>query len=199
MNRRPSSIAPAMMLTLFSASQVFAHCQVPCGIYGDQRRFEEMLEDTQTIAKAIGEIDTLAGTHDATGHNQLARWVSTKEDHATNIQQIVGQYFLAQRIKPDAANYVEQLKAAHGVIVTAMKCKQGADPATAQALEKAIQDLYRAYEGKEPQVGPVKQDPLVKPDSITIRQTPHADHEHADEHGPHGESHPVEHGHHHAE
>ena len=24
-----------------------AHCQVPCGIYGDQLRFEQMLEDEQ--------------------------------------------------------------------------------------------------------------------------------------------------------
>ena len=31
-----------------------------------------------------------------------------------------------------------------------MKCKQTVDPASAKALEKAIFDLYRAYEGKEP-------------------------------------------------
>jgi hypothetical protein len=31
-----------------------------------------------------------------------------------------------------------------------MKCKQSTDAATASALEKAIHDLYRAYEGKEP-------------------------------------------------
>lgn len=128
-----------------------AHCQVPCGIYGDQRRFEEMLEDTETVAKAITQINELAGTHDATGHNQLARWVANKEKHASNIQTIVGEYYLAQRIKADSPRYVEQLKAAHTVIVSAMKAKQGADPASADKLKKAIEDLYRAYEGKEPQ------------------------------------------------
>lgn len=140
-------------LALMPACRVFAHCQVPCGIYGDQNRFEEMLEDTKTIAKAIAQINELAGTHDATGHNQLARWVINKEKHAQNIQTIIGEYFLAQRIKATNPKYVEQLKAAHAVIVAAMKCKQSADPATAETLDKAILDLYRVYEGKEPQLG----------------------------------------------
>lgn len=141
----------ALFAALFAAPQFAnAHCQVPCGIYGDQRRFEEMLEDTETIAKAIAQIGELSDTHDATGHNQLARWVATKESHATNVQTIIAQYFLAQRIKSDNPKYVEQLKAAHAVIVTAMKTKQAADPATAGALEKAVKDLYRAYTGKEP-------------------------------------------------
>ncbi len=144
-------LTPALLTLLFAAPQLaVAHCQVPCGIFADQRRFEELLEDTETIAKAITEIGALSGTHDATGHNQLARWVMTKEDHANNIQKIVGEYFLAQRIKSDSPRYVEQLKAAHGVIVAAMKTKQGADPATADALKKAINQLYKAYEGKDP-------------------------------------------------
>lgn len=183
------AIVTAMaMLASTSATPLLAHCQVPCGIYNDQRRFEELLEDTQTIAKAIGEIDTLAGTHDATGHNQLARWVSTKEDHASNIQQIVSQYFLAQRIKSDAANYVEQLKAAHSVIVAAMKCKQGADPATAKTLKAAILDLYRAYEGKEPQFGEHHAAHGALPVSTSSNHADgahgHAEHDH-DEHAHH--------------
>ncbi|TWT96625.1 Nickel-containing superoxide dismutase [Botrimarina colliarenosi] len=130
------------------ASQAAAHCQVPCGIYGDQRRFDEMLEDTETITKAIDQIGELSGTHDATGHNQLARWVVTKEDHATNVQRIIGDYFMAQRIKSDDSTYGKKLMAAHKVMVDAMKAKQAADPATAKALEKSIKDFYEAYEGK---------------------------------------------------
>ena len=41
-----------------------AHCEVPCGIYADQRRFEEMLEDTSTIAKGIDQINELVGKID---------------------------------------------------------------------------------------------------------------------------------------
>lgn len=143
---RLQSVAAALVLTI--AGQALAHCQVPCGIYGDQGRFDTMLEDTTTIAKAIDQIGELAGTHDATGHNQLARWVSTKEDHATNIQRTIADYFMAQRIKAGADNYTELLKSAHGVMVAAMKAKQAADPATAESLEAAIKALYEEYTGK---------------------------------------------------
>ena len=133
------------------ASVGFAHCQVPCGIYGDQLRFEQMLDDEQTISKAQLQINELTtGEVDAQSVNQLARWVATKEEHASKIQQTIASYFLAQRIKADNPAYVKQLTAAHAVIVNAMKCKQSADAETAKALEKSIFDLYRAYEGKEP-------------------------------------------------
>jgi len=134
-----------------NARPAIAHCQVPCGIYGDQLRFEQLLEDQRTIAKAQGSVNELSsGSLDAQGHNQLARWVVTKEDHAQRVQTTIAEYFLAQRIKPDADSYTKTLKAAHKVIIDAMKCKQSADPATAETLKASILDLYRAYEGKEP-------------------------------------------------
>ena len=138
------------------------HCQVPCGIYSDQMRFEMMLEDTTTIAKAITSINEFCdGLPDAPPNakaiNQVNRWVTTKENHATNIQRIVADYFLTQRIKEANKDYSSQLITAHKVMVAAMKCKQDADPATAEALKKAILDLYRAYEGKEPQLDHAEQ------------------------------------------
>jgi nickel superoxide dismutase len=142
----------AFFASALLCSTVYAHCQVPCGIYGDQLRFEQMLEDTKTITKAQGQINELAQVaKNGQDHNQLARWVATKETHAGSIQSTIADYFLAQRIKPDPIpGYTNQLKAAHAVTVAAMKCKQSTDGATAAALEKAIHDLYRAYEGKEP-------------------------------------------------
>ena len=143
----------AILGTLVCTSIVLGHCQVPCGIYADQRRFEELLEDTATIAKAIDQIKELnAKDGDPVDHNQLVRWVMTKESHASNMQKIVADYFLTQRIKPTNDRYTEQLKASHAVMVAAMKCKQNVDPATATALKEAVFDLYRAYEGKEPQL-----------------------------------------------
>lgn len=137
------------------AAKIALHCQVPCGIYTDQLRFEAMLEDTKTIAKSVAQIGELtskmqSGELDPMTINQVTRWVSTKEDHASHIQEVIAQYFLAQRIKSDNADYTNQLITAHKVIVAAMKTKQAADPATAEALKAAILDLYRAYEGKEP-------------------------------------------------
>lgn len=127
-----------------------AHCQVPCGIYGDQLRFEQMLEDEHTISKAQLQINELTTDVDAQSVNQMARWVMTKEDHATKIQETIAAYFMAQRIKADDPDYGKKLMAAHAVMVNAMKCKQSADAETAKVLEKSIFDFYRAYEGKEP-------------------------------------------------
>ena len=93
--------------------------------------FEQMLEDHKTIDKAITSIRELAAKNDALSQNQLTRWVTNKESHATNTQHIIAQYFMTQRIKPDAANYAKKLAAAHAVMVAAMKCKQGVDPETA--------------------------------------------------------------------
>ena len=161
----PLATVTAVIVSVFVVGRVSAtdpvvkpavpHCEVPCGIYDDQMRFQMMLEDTETIAKSIGAINEFVshiGQQPPTAReiNQSMRWVTTKETHATHIQQTVAQYFLTQRIKADNERYVDQLKAAHAVMVAAMKCKQDADPATAKALKKAIFDLYRAYEGKEP-------------------------------------------------
>lgn len=124
-----------------------AHCEVPCGIYDDGARFKAMLEDQATIAKAIASIHELAQEPDVNGINQLARWISTKETHATKVQHVIAQYFMTQRIKADGENYVKQLTSAHAVMVAAMKCKQSAEPATADALKKAIETFQMAYGG----------------------------------------------------
>lgn len=123
-----------------------AHCEVPCGVYDDPARFTSMYEDQTTIAKAIDFIVESAGTHDATGHNQLARWIATKESHATTIQHTIAQYFMTQRIKSEDPKYVEKLTAAHAVMVAAMKCKQAAEPDTAKALYEAIHTFQHAYD-----------------------------------------------------
>ena len=141
--------------TTVATPTLVPHCEVPCGIYADQMRFEMMLEDAETIAKAIAGINEFTAGLEGTGPtakgvNQVNRWVTTKEEHATNTQHIVAQYFLTQRIKSDHKDYTGQLATAHRVMVAAMKCKQDADPATVEVLKKAILDLYRAYEGKEP-------------------------------------------------
>ena len=136
----------ALVVTLLSTNWLSAHCQVPCGVYGDSARFTQMLEDQTTIAKAIAQINDLAGKKDGKSANQLARWVSTKEDHANKIQKIIAEYFLTQRIKSSSDKYADLLKGAHGVMVAAMKCKQGTDPESAEALKSSIEKFQTIYE-----------------------------------------------------
>ncbi|MCG8585163.1 MAG: superoxide dismutase, Ni [Pirellulales bacterium] len=142
--------AAVVCLVLAAARTSLAHCEVPCGIFADQRRFEQLLEDQATITKGITNIIELSAKNDPKSKNQLIRWVVTKEEHAKEIQHTIAQYFMAQRIKTTNENYNKQLLAAHAVMVAAMKTKQDANPETAVVLRKAILDLYRAYEGKEP-------------------------------------------------
>jgi nickel superoxide dismutase len=136
----------AIIIALLSTNWLSAHCQVPCGVYGDTSRFTQMLEDQITIAKAIAQINDLAGKKDGSSANQLARWVSTKEDHTNKIQKIIAEYFLTQRIKSSSDNYADLLKGAHGVMVAAMKCKQGTDPESADALKSSIESFQDIYQ-----------------------------------------------------
>jgi nickel superoxide dismutase len=136
----------AIITSLVSSNWLFAHCQVPCGVYGDSARFTQMLEDQTTIAKAIAQIVGLAGKKDAQSANQLSRWVSTKEDHANKIQKIIAEYFLIQRIKSSSEKYEDLLKGAHYVLVAAMKCKQGVDADSATGLKSAIENFQSIYE-----------------------------------------------------
>ena len=133
-------LAAAVFCVLpFSTARIAdAHCEVPCGIYADQQRFERMLEDTATMKKAMTKIGELAGKTDGQSLNQAVRWVNTKEDHATNTQHIIAQYFMTQRIKPSQKDYVKRLTTAHAVMTAAMKCKQTTDKANADALHTAI-------------------------------------------------------------
>ena len=150
--RRVSACITALPFTfLFAATDLQAHCQVPCGIYDDNARVTQLREDAKTIGKAIAKIGELAGNEDAQSVNQLARWVSNKEKHAANIIEVVADYFLAQRVKPVAegadthAAYLEKLGDHHAVIVAAMKTKQKADDGTVDALNAALDVLGSHY------------------------------------------------------
>ena len=144
-------IAGSVLMTLgcLWAPNAGAHCQVPCGIYGDSMRVRMMREDLATITRAMKKIQALSQKKDARSRNQLVRWVVTKEQHAEKIIRTISDYFLAQKIKPAAqgkgkARYVEMLLGHHAVMVAAMKCKQTTDARAAAALRKAI-DAVAGY------------------------------------------------------
>ena len=148
MNRALLSLFAVLLTLSMAPIPADAHCEVPCGIYADQRRFEEMLEDQATIAKAMKNIRDLSGKTDPDSVNQVVRWINTKETHATNTQHIIAQYFMTQRLKPSQENYVARLTAAHAVMVAAMKCKQNTDTSYADTLESAIKKFHEVYAGK---------------------------------------------------
>lgn len=142
-----AKMALVMIASFFLyAGNAAAHCEIPCGIYDDEVRIKLMLEDLTTIEKSMNEINKIKGTkdHDA---NQLVRWVTNKERHANLLQENVSQYWMTQRIKPDAKDYDKKIQALHQLLVSAMKCKQTTDLAnieTARGLVKEFEGLYFA-------------------------------------------------------
>jgi nickel superoxide dismutase len=151
------SILPLLLLPfLFNPASVPAaattpipHCQVPCGIYGDSMRIAMMMEDATTIEKGMKTILEMEKSGEFP-HNQMVRWIMTKDDHAAKIQEQVASYWLAQRIKvptDDAAKakYHQQLSLLHGITVAAMKCKQTTDTAHVEALRKHAMDFSETY------------------------------------------------------
>lgn len=132
---------------------VMAHCQIPCGIYGDDTRFKQLNEHITTIEKSMKLIADLSDDKQP-NHNQLARWVMNKEKHADEFTEIVTYYFMAQRVKPAPegdkkaeAKYVKQVTLLHHMIVHAMKAKQTTDLAHVATLRGLVKKFETAYHG----------------------------------------------------
>ena len=135
----------AVLLPLsFSISNVNAHCEIPCGIYDDQVRTQLIAEHATTVEKSMNQIMEL-GKANPVNYNQLVRWISNKEKHATEIQQIVSQYFMTQRIKPGQKKYSEKLIVLHKMLVAAMKCKQTTDLSHVNALRVHLKEFELLY------------------------------------------------------
>ena len=151
-------IAIPITIIAFGLNIMTAHCQVPCGIYDDAVRIIQIREHVTTIEKAMKQIDQLTNDEtSAQNMNQLVRWINTKEEHATFIQSIIADYFLAQRIKPKQNNepgrqqYVDQTLLLQQIIVAAMKSKQTmgkSEPGLVSILLNQFVELYFDEHGK---------------------------------------------------
>ena len=100
----------------FHFERAQAHCDIPCGIYDDARRYDMLQEDITTMEKSMAQITELSAQGDK-NYNQLVRWIVNKENHADKFVEVVYQYFMTQRLKPipeDAGteydDYIKQLK-----------------------------------------------------------------------------------------
>jgi len=155
-NRKNKKIA---FCTLFVSAVVFgslaySHCQIPCGIYDDEARFNMISEHITTIEKSMKLIESLSaqGKPDM---NQIVRWVNNKEAHADELSHIITHYFMAQRIKiasegnvQEYEKYVKKLTLLHEMLVTTMKAKQTTDTANVEKLRTLLSRFHDAYTGK---------------------------------------------------
>ncbi|MDY6932765.1 MAG: superoxide dismutase [Ni] [Spirochaetota bacterium] len=137
-------------LLLFKGTAL-PHCEVPCGIYDDEMRIHMLKEHIRTIRKSMVSIMDLS-KEKKKNYNQIVRWINNKETHANYIQDIVYQYFMAQRIKPVKSSdktlynkYINQITLLHRMIVYAMKVKQTNDIKYVEELTKLVHEFQGIY------------------------------------------------------
>jgi nickel superoxide dismutase len=137
----------ALLGMLLLSSQAMAHCEIPCGIYDDELRMTMLREHISTIEKSMHKIIALEKKSNL-NTNQLTRWVMNKENHADELQEIVSQYFMTQRLKLDARNYPAKLQTLHEMLLAGMRSKQSTDLAQVKRLRALVDQFERAYFSK---------------------------------------------------
>jgi len=142
MKHRLAVVIVSLSALVLSAGSALAHCEIPCGIYDDELRLSLIMEHAGTIEKSMLQINELEKGGNA---NQLVRWVTNKETHAEEVQHIVSQYFLTQRIQFDTPDYDKKLAALHEMLVYAMKCKQTTDVANVEMLRQSAEKFHQLY------------------------------------------------------
>jgi len=149
-------IIAVILLSVFPFVQsLFSHCEIPCGIYNDKMRCEMIEEHIKTIEKSINMINDLSKERNI-NYNQLVRWVNYKEQHADEIQVIVSQYFMTQRVKPVEVQeadkykeYINKLNILHEMLISAMKTKQTTDLEHVNDLRSLLKSFRTSYFGPQ--------------------------------------------------
>ncbi len=136
-----SLVLPGILLLVSLAA---AHCEIPCGIYDDEMRIEMLREHITTIEKSMNQVILLEKDANRKA-NQLTRWVMNKEQHADELQEIVSQYFMTQRLKPDAKDYASKLQLLHEMLLAGMKSKQTTDLGQVKRLRELVDLFEKAY------------------------------------------------------
>lgn len=140
----------AVAFVIAATMQSFGHCEVPCGIYDDQARVKMMYEQINTIVTSMTQINKLS-QEGKPNYNQLVRWITTKDDHANQLQDIITQYFMTQRLIPTSKEdknydkYIRELTLMHELLVKAMKCKQTTDLSIPEGMQKTLHDFQHSY------------------------------------------------------
>ena len=146
-------LVSVLLSAIVFGSLAYSHCQIPCGIYDDEARFNMIAEHITTIEKSMKLIETLSAEENP-NMNQIVRWVNNKEVHADEMSNIITYYFMAQRIKLPAEGdvkkyntYVKNLTLLHEMLVYTMKTKQTTELGNVEKLRDLLSRFREAYSG----------------------------------------------------
>ena len=150
MNLKRLALLFAVTVLLGVNNKARAHCEIPCGIFEDSLRYELIKEHIITIEKSMKKVDEFSNADDEDYHT-ITRWTINKEKHAEEIQHIVSQYFLHQRIKltekgtEHYEKYIRELTLLHELMVYAMKAKQSTDLKYIGMLQESLDAFADSY------------------------------------------------------
>ena len=126
---------------MFKLKTVFAHCDVPCGIY----ETDTMTHAAATCLRMIEKIEELGDVDSAEKHNNFIRSVMTKEKHAERVKREVavlwGDYFKQEHLEkfPDLHDTVWK------TLKQASKVKQTVSREEAQKLVDMVHELSHVF------------------------------------------------------
>lgn len=130
------------LLQPFKPEVVYAHCDVPCGIYDPH----EAIVAAQTCVRMMDLISELpSGAPDLESRNKFMRYVNTKESHAEKakheVRIIWGDYFKEDHLKvaPDLHQLVWK------IMKQASKVRQSVDKQAALDLLDSVNKFAEIF------------------------------------------------------
>ena len=117
---------------------VYAHCDVPCGIY-DPHQAELAARTVARMVELIGQLP--AGSAETADRQKFVRCVAIKEQHAEivkhEVQVIWSDYFKPEHLE----RYPDLHDRTWKILKLASKNKQNVDAAAAAELEAAVKEF----------------------------------------------------------
>lgn len=121
------------LLSLLPSQKVYAHCDVPCGIY-DPKTAQTA---AATVAKMVEKIEALPGMEKMTpdDHNNFVRMVWTKEEHARKCKEEI-LILWTDYFKPE---HLEMFPHLHDTFWKAAKlCSENKQHISREAAQKLV-------------------------------------------------------------
>jgi nickel superoxide dismutase len=137
-----------LMGRLLQTTPVYAHCDIPCGIY-DPHAAQIAALTVIRMNQLIAGLAQPGDPHDKTAadvyENTLSRYIATKEGHAEIVKRevtiIMGDYFRPEH----AEKYPNLMMNAWNILKLASKNKQAIDPAAADQLLAEVQTFAETF------------------------------------------------------
>jgi nickel superoxide dismutase len=132
---------PSSIFRLLPSEPVYAHCDIPCGIY-DPKPAQIA---AATVLKMVQKINELSMNNELLTMNSLTRFVLTKEEHAQKCKAelliLWTDYFKEEHLEkfPDLHHSFWQ------AAKLCSKAKQTVDLSVAQELVKAVDNIAEIF------------------------------------------------------